>query len=76
MTPEIEQIIEDHREEFIDLRPFFIPDPHFVYTNDRMQKALNVFRFNHLRQLCVIDYNDNSLKGIITRQSLFSYMSL
>ena len=36
LTPDLEQILKEHSDEFIDLRPFFTADIHFVYTNDRM----------------------------------------
>ena len=60
----------------IDLRAYMIPRPHSVFENDTIQKCLDIFRLMNLRALPVVNEDDGSLVGIITRQDLFAFMSV
>ena len=60
----------------LDLRPYMIERPHLVSLFDAMPKILNLFRLMQLRQILVINDRNGKLEGIITRQDLFTYMSL
>jgi CBS domain-containing protein len=51
----------------IDLRPFMIEKPYFVHETDKIQKVVDIFRLMNLRHLPVLNENDNTLTGIITR---------
>jgi len=51
----------------IDLRAYMIPRPHSVFENDTIQKCLDVFRLMNLRALPVVNEDNGSLVGIITR---------
>lgn len=65
-----------HKDEELDLRPYMIERPMTVNTRDRMPKILNLFRLMQLRQLLVVNDSNGELVGIITRQDIFSFMSL
>lgn len=73
---EIEDIINENMDERIDLRPYLIASPFICFSTDKIQKCLDIFRHNCLRQLCVINPIDGSLQGVIGREDLFNYMSL
>jgi CBS domain-containing protein len=73
---EVKEICERFGSKKVDLRPYMIEQPYVVHTCDSLPKALELFRHMHLRALPVIDPNDGTPVGIITRQDLFSYMSL
>ena len=62
--------------ERIDLRSYMIKSPFVCFTTDNIQKCLDIFRHNCLRQLIVINPIDGKLKGVIGREDLFAYMSL
>ena len=47
-----------------------------VLTTDKLPKCLELFRHMHLRALPVNDPNTGMPVAILTRQDLFSYMSL
>jgi len=53
-----------------------IESPYVCFTTDKVQKILDIFRFMQLRQMCVINPIDGKLKGVISREDLFSYMKL
>lgn len=72
----IEEICQNNLEKEIDLRPYMIEKPYFVYESDRIQKIVEVFRLMNLRHLPVLSEADNTVVGIITRQDIFAYMSL
>jgi CBS domain-containing protein len=60
----------------MDLRPYMIERPYLTSASDRFPKVLNLFRQMQLRQLLVTNDGDGKLVGIITRQDLFSFMTL
>ena len=76
MTPEIRQICEAHSDSMIDLRPYMIENPEKCQRYDFLPKVLARFRHMHLRHLCVVNPNDGSLDGVITRQDIFLWMPL
>jgi len=51
-----------------------IPSKVSVYT--RMKDVLEMFRMHHLRSLCVVNPDNGSIAGIVTRKDLFAYMGL
>ena len=53
-----------------------IERPYCVYESDKLAKIVEVFRLMNLRHLPVINENDNTLQGIITRQDIFAYMTI
>lgn len=53
-----------------------IIEPFVCMTTDKMQKVLDIYRMNQLRQICVINPVDGSLQGVISREDLFAYMSM
>lgn len=53
-----------------------IARPHTVFENDGIQKALDTFRLMNLRHLPVLNEDDGSLIGMITRQDLFAFMAV
>ena len=73
---EVASICAKNQNERIDLRPYMIESPFVCFTTDRMQKVLDIYRHNQLRQICVINPIDGSLQGVISREDLFSYMHL
>jgi CBS domain-containing protein len=73
---EIEEIAQANMDKLIDLRPYMIEKPYCVYEGDKIQKVVEIFRLMNLRHLPVVNENDNTLVGIITRQDIFAYMSL
>lgn len=73
---EVKEICITHQEKRIDLRPYIIETPYIVQTTDKLPKILDLFRHMHLRHLPVVSPADGSLRGIITRQDIFAYMSL
>jgi len=60
----------------VDLRPYMISEIYGVDIKDKLPKVLQTFRFNHLRQMLVLDTEVGKLEGIITRQDIFAYMSI
>ena len=58
------------------MRPYKIESPFVCFTTDRIQKVLDIYRYNQLRQICVINPVDGSLQGLISREDLFAFMSL
>ena len=75
-TEEIKEISEQHASRVVDLRPYMVPRPYTVFENDGLQKCLSIFRLMNLRQLPVLNEDDGSLVGIITRQDLFAFMAV
>lgn len=73
---EVEDIMLNNLERLVDLRPYMIEEPYLVYTTDKLNKCLELFRNMHLRALPVVDPNDGSCVFVLTRNDLFSYMSL
>lgn len=69
-------IAEKSPKERLDLRPYMIENPIICFSTDKFQKVLDVFRFNHCRQLCVVNPVSGRLCGVIGREDLFAYMSL
>ena len=53
-----------------------IEKPYSVHEADKMPKIVEVFRLMNLRHLPVVNENDNTLQGIITRQDIFAYMTV
>jgi len=75
-TPEIKKVVEKNGDQVIDIRPFMIPRPFTAHENDSIQKCLDLFRLMNLRNLPVLNEDDGSLIGMITRQDLFAFMSV
>ena len=80
-TPSIEApglglLCERHNSQVIDLRSYMVARPHTVFENDTIQKTLDIFRLMNLRHLPVLNEDDGTLVGIITRQDLFAFMSV
>jgi CBS domain-containing protein len=73
---EVEDILGNNLERLVDLRPYMIEEPYIVYSTDKLNKCLELFRNMHLRALPVIDPNTGSCVYVLTRSDLFSYMSL
>ena len=73
---EIAETARANMDERLDLRPYLIASPFICFSTDKIQKCLDIFRHNCLRQLCVINPIDGSLQGVIGREDLFKYMSL
>ena len=67
---------EAYASELIDCRPYMIIHPYLVNTHDDLFRCLEMFRHHHLRHLPVVNGIYGSLRGIITRQDMFAYMSL
>ena len=67
---------EENQDKKIDMRPYMIYNPYTIFTTDRLDKCVEVFRKMHLRHLPVIHPGNGSLKGIITRQDLFQFLDL
>ena len=63
-------------QKFVDLRPYFIELPYCILTTDKLTKCLELFRHMHLRALPVNDPNTGMPVAVLTRQDIFSYMSL
>ena len=74
--PRFAKIAEKDGRHNLDLRPYMVPRPYTVYENDSIQKCLNLFRLMNLRQLPVLNEDDGSIVGIITRQDLFAFMTV
>ena len=70
------EVIEENFEEWIDLRPYMIENPHKCSIYDTFQNVLTQFRINHLRHLMVVDPSNGTLKGVVTRKDLFAYNQL
>ncbi len=66
----------ENKDKLIDLRPYMISELYTVDIKDKFPKVLQMFRFMHLRHLPVVDKETGEIKGIITRQDLFAYMSI
>lgn len=73
---DVEGLCHDNMERLLDLRSYMIENPYVCSTRDKLPKILDIFRNFHLRQLPVIEYKSGKVVGIITRQDIFSYMSL
>lgn len=73
---EVAEVISRNLNERIDLRPYMILSPYCCMTTDKLQKVLDIFRYMQLRQMCVVNPIDGSLQGVISREDLFSFMSL
>ena len=73
---EVEDICRGFSHKHIDLRPYMIEYPYVVLTTDKLPKCLELFRHMHLRALPVNDPNSGMPVAILTRQDIFSYMSL
>lgn len=58
---EVSAIAEESMGEHIDLRPYLISSPFICFSTDKVQKCLDIFRHNCLRQLCVINPIDGSI---------------
>lgn len=69
-------MIQDNRSKVIDLRPFMVPRPFCVHENDSLQKVLDVFRLMNLRHLPVLNEDDGTMVGMITRQDLFAFLTV
>jgi len=66
----------ENKDRMVDLRPYMISEIYGVDIKDKLPKVLQTFRFNHLRQMLVLDTEVGKLEGIITRQDIFAYMSI
>ena len=73
---EVESICRANREKMVDVRPYIQETPFLCQSTDKLQKILDVFRHMELRVLAVVNPADGSLEGIITRQDIFTFMSL
>ncbi|CDW75014.1 UNKNOWN [Stylonychia lemnae] len=71
---EVKDVCDQNMDKKMDLRCYMEHSPHFVQPQDSAQKVLDVFRLHHLRYLPVVD--KDQVIGIITRQDLFTYMSI
>ena len=74
LTPEEKRKCEANLDKVMDLRPFMIEKPFCVWDSYRFQTVLEIFRTMNLRHLPVVNEQDNTLVGIITRQDLFAFM--
>ena len=72
----VAEIVQNHRDRMVDVRPYMIETPFVCQSTDKLQKVLEIFRNMHLRSLPVISPGSGALEGIITRQDIFAYMSL
>lgn len=63
-------------EEWIDLRPYMIEDPQKLSQHTTVAKTLEVFRTYHLRTLIIVNPEDDSIVGIITRKDLDRVMRI
>jgi CBS domain-containing protein len=72
----IHDTAQNNLEKEIDLRPYMIERPYCVWETDKLPKIVELFRLMNLRHLPVINENDNTLQGIITRQDIFAYMTI
>jgi len=75
-SPAIKKAVEKFGSHVIDIRPYMIPRPFVAHENDSIQKCLDLFRLMNLRHLPVLNEDDGSLIGMITRQDLFAFMAL
>jgi predicted transcriptional regulator len=73
---EITEIVKVYYDKKIDLRPYMICRPFRVFENDSIQNVNELMRHMDLRTVPVIREADHVLVGVITRQDLFSYMSI
>ena len=71
---EVEDIMLNNLARLVDLRHYMIEEPYIVYTTDKLDKCLELFRNMHLRALPVIDPNNGSCVFVLTRSDLFAYM--
>ena len=62
-------------DKIIKLAPYMVHRPYTAVPRDNLQKLIDIFRSHHLRHLLIVDQGE-TLVGIITRQDLFSYMSI
>lgn len=60
--------LKGHEGEWIDLRPYMIELPQKLSRFNTLAKALEVFRTYHLRHLIIVNAQDDSLAGILTRK--------
>ena len=52
--PQDMQVCDTYPSEQIDLRPYMIENPYTVFTTDKLEKCVSIFRKMHLRHLVVI----------------------
>jgi CBS domain-containing protein len=75
-TSEIAHICESHLDKLVDLRPYIIENPETCTKFDFLPKILSRFQHLHLRHLPVVNPVNGQLEGMITRQDIFTWMSL
>lgn len=66
-SKEFLDIADVHGQKVIDLRPYMVPRPFSVFENDSIQKCLDIFRLMNMRHMPVVNEDDGTLSGIITR---------
>ena len=64
---QIRDIAELNLSQRVDLRPYMIENPQVCFTTDKLPKVLNMFRFNNMRQICVLGPTSGRLLGVIGR---------
>ena len=74
--PQDMQACDTYADRLIDLRPYMIENPYTVFTTDKLEKCVSIFRKMHLRHLVVIHQSTGALQGIITRKDLFKFLDL
>ena len=60
--------LKGHEGEWIDLRPYMIELPQKLSRFNTLSKALELFRTYHLRHLVIVNAQDDSIAGILTRK--------
>ena len=73
---DVEHICDQNGDKLIDMRPYMLERPYHLSPKDKLQKIVDLFRQMHLRQIPIVKDSNGEVVGIITRQDIFSYMSL
>ena len=76
VTKDIVDICNQNPDKMVDFRPYMILNPYTVSTTDTLEKAVNIFRSQHLRHLPVVHPGTGEIRGMITRKDLFRFMDL
>lgn len=72
----LESIVDEYPSAMIDLRPYMWEHPFTVSINDSIDKCLHFFVGHQLRHLPVVDLENGSVVGLITRKDLFRFVGL
>jgi CBS domain-containing protein len=63
----VAEICRQNADKKLDMRPYMLSELYTVDRKDKFPKVLTIFRYLHLRHLCVVSKNNGKLEGIITR---------